>query len=260
MQPSQQTHFIGLDVGTSAVRCVVGMIDATDAANARPSIIGHGYAPNIGTRKGTVVHVEDTTEAIVQAVTEAERISGVQINRATINVNGAHVEGMDSKGVIAISSMNKEITPEDRMRVEEAATVIKMPANREIIQFFAKNYSLDGQRNIKDPVGMQGVRLEVDAHIVTAATPNLRNLDMALEKAQIVPTHHTLSSLASAEAILSRQQKEAGTVVLDIGAGPVRDVVRNHQGRRKCQSERANASFPHGRRHDDRRSPRRRTV
>jgi cell division protein FtsA len=225
MQPSQQTHFIGLDVGTSAVRCVVGMIDATDAANARPSIIGHGYAPNIGTRKGTVVHVEDTTEAIVQAVTEAERISGVQINRATINVNGAHVEGMDSKGVIAISSMNKEITPEDRMRVEEAATVIKMPANREIIQFFAKNYSLDGQRNIKDPVGMQGVRLEVDAHIVTAATPNLRNLDMALEKAQIVPTHHTLSSLASAEAILSRQQKEAGTVVLDIGAGTTNLIV-----------------------------------
>lgn len=225
MQPQQQTHFIGLDVGTSAVRCVIGMIDSTDGGNPRPSIIGHGYSANIGTRKGTVVHVDDTTEAIVQAVTEAERISGVQINRATINVNGAHVEGMDSKGVIAISSMNKEITPEDRMRVEEAATVIKMPANREIIQFFAKNYSLDGQRNIKDPVGMQGVRLEVDAHIVTAATPNLRNLDAALASAQIVPTHHTLSSLAAAEAILSRQQKEAGTVVLDVGAGTTNLIV-----------------------------------
>jgi cell division protein FtsA len=218
-----QTHFIGLDVGTSAVRCVVGMIDVADGG--KPSIIGHGSAPNIGVRKGAVVHVDDVSEAIVQAVTEAERLSGTQINRATVNVNGSHIEGIDSKGVIAISSANREISPEDRLRVEEAATVIKMPPNREIIQFFAKNYSLDGQRNIKDPVGMHGVRLEVDAHLVTAASPNLRNLDHALEKAQIVPTHHTLSSLASAEAVLSRQQKEAGTVVLDIGAGTTNFIV-----------------------------------
>lgn len=223
MQNNSQQHFIGLDVGTSAVRCIVGMVDA--AEGTKPSIIGHGSSPNLGARKGSVVHVDEATEAIVQAVTEAERISGVQINRATVNVNGTHVEGMDSKGVIAISSNNREITPDDRMRVEEAATVIKMPANREIIQFFAKNYSLDGQRNIKDPVGMHGVRLEVDAHIVTAATPNLRNLDMALEKAQVMPTHHTLSSLASAEAVLTRQQKEAGTVVLDIGAGTTNLIV-----------------------------------
>lgn len=223
MQQSGQTHFIGLDIGTSAVRCIVGMVDAAD--NSKPSIIGHGSAQNLGARKGAVVHVDDTAEAIINAITEAERISGVQINRATVNVNGTHVEGMDSKGVIAISSNNREITTDDRMRVEEAATVIKMPANREIIQFFAKNYSLDGQKNIKDPVGMHGVRLEVDAHIVTAATPNMRNLDMALEKAQVAPTHHTLSSLASAEAILSRQQKEAGTVVVDIGAGTTNLIV-----------------------------------
>lgn len=222
MQQSTQQHFIGLDVGTSTVRCIVGMVDAADA---KPSIIGHGSAPNIGTRKGAVVHVDDVMDAIVKAVTEAERISGVQINRATVNVNGTHVEGLDSKGVIAISSHNREITPEDRMRVEEAATVIKMPANREIIQFFAKNYSLDGQKNIKDPVGMTGVRLEVEAHLVTAASPNMRNLDMALEKAQITPTHHTLSSLASAEAVLGRQQKEAGTVVLDIGAGTTNMII-----------------------------------
>jgi cell division protein FtsA len=222
MQNAPQQHFIGLDIGTSTVRCIVGMVDANDA---KPSVIGHGSSTNIGTRKGAVVHVEDVTEAIINAVTEAERISGVQISRATVNVNGAHVEGLDSHGVIAISSVNRDISPEDRMRVEEAATVIKMPANREIIQFFAKNYSLDGQKNIKDPVGMSGVRLEVDAHIVTAASPNLRNLDMALEKAQITPTNHTLSSLASAEATLNRQQKEAGTVVLDIGAGTTNLIV-----------------------------------
>lgn len=221
-QGQNTAHFIGLDVGTSMVRCVVGMIDAADG---KPSIIGHGSAQNVGVRKGAVVHVDDVTAAVIQAVTEAERISGTQINRATVNVNGTHVEGIDSKGVIAISAANREISDEDRLRVEEAATVIKMPPNREIIQFFAKNYSLDGQRNIKDPVGMHGVRLEVDAHMVTAATPNLRNLDMALEKAQIVPTHHTLSSLAAAEAVLNRQQKEAGTVVLDIGAGTTNFIV-----------------------------------
>src|SRR5688572_24335178 len=130
MQNAPQQHFIGLDVGTSTVRCIVGMVDAADGA--RPSIIGHGSSQNIGTRKGAVVHVEDVAEAIINAVTEAERISGVQINRATVNVNGSHVEGLDSKGVIAISSVNRDISPEDRMRVEEAATVIKMPANREI--------------------------------------------------------------------------------------------------------------------------------
>lgn len=220
---SQTNHFVGLDIGTSAVRCVVGMLDPS--GSGKPSIIGHGSAPNAGMRKGVVVHVDDVAEAVVQAVTEAERIAGVQIARATVNVNGSHVSGINSKGVIAISTANREITPEDRLRVEEAATIVKLPPNREIIQFFAKNYSLDGQQNLKDPVGMHGIRLEVDAHMVTAATPNLRNLDMALEKAEVAPTHHTVSSLAAAEAVLTRQQKEAGTVLADIGAGTTNIIV-----------------------------------
>ena len=216
-------HFIGLDIGTSAVRCVVGMYDPNGSNG--PSIIGHGSAPNQGMRRGAVVHVEDVADAIVQAVTEAERISGVTIKRATVNVNGSNVEGINSQGVIAISSANREISLEDRLRAEEAATIVNLPNNREIIQFFAKNYSLDGQRNIKDPVGMQGVRLEVDAHIVTASSPNLRNLDSALEKAEINPTHHTVSSLAAAEAVMTRQQKEAGTALIDIGAGTTNLIV-----------------------------------
>jgi cell division protein FtsA len=222
MQDSNQ-HFIGLDIGTSAVRCVVGMFDPN--ANHMPSIIGHGQAPNQGMRRGAVVHVDEVADAIVHAVTEAERISGTQIKHATVNVNGAHVSGLDSEGVIAISAANREITPEDRVRVEEAATIVSLPPNREIVQFFAKSYSLDGQRNIKDPVGMHGVRLEVDAHIVTAASPNMRNLDMALEKAEVRPTHHTVSGLAAAEAVMTRQQKEAGTALLDIGAGTTNLIV-----------------------------------
>lgn len=223
MNGSNQEHFIGLDIGTSAVRCVVGMYDPNGSAS--PSIIGHGQSPNQGMRRGAVVHVDDVAESIVKAVTEAERISGKAIKHATVNVNGSHVSGLNSEGVIAISAANREITIEDRLRVEEAATIVSLPPNREIIQFFAKNYSLDGQRNIKDPVGMHGVRLEVDAHIVTASSPNLRNLDMALEKAEVSATHHTVSGLAAAEAVLSRQQREAGTAVIDIGAGTTNLIV-----------------------------------
>lgn len=222
MRESTPSHFIGLDIGSSAVRCVVGMLDG---AEHKLSIIGHGEAPNMGMRKGVIVHVDEVVEAIVQAVTEAERVSGVQIQSATVNINGAHVSGMNSRGVIAISAANREITPEDRLRVEEAATIVKLPPNREIIQVFAKNYRLDGQDNIKDPLGMHGVRLEVDTHIVTASTPNMRSIDMALEKARIRPSHFTVSSLAAAEAVLQRQQKESGTVLLDIGAGTTNLVI-----------------------------------
>src|SRR6185312_394049 len=223
MNNQNQEQFIGLDIGTSTVRCVVGTFDPD--GSSKPSIIGHGQAPNQGMRRGAVVHVDEVAEAIVKAVTEAERISGMNIKHATVNVNGSHVSGLDSEGVIAISAANREITPEDRLRVEEAATIVSLPPNREIVQFFAKNYSLDGQRNIKDPVGMHGVRLEVDAHIVTAASPNIRNLDMALQKAGVVPTHHAVSSLAAAEAVLTRQQKEAGTLLLDIGSGTTNLIV-----------------------------------
>jgi cell division protein FtsA len=193
------------------------MVDDQDPSH--PSIIGHGSASNLGMRRGVVVHVDDVVDAIVQAITEAERLSGVQIQSATVNINGSHVTGMNSRGVIAISTANRNISAEDRLRVEEAATIVKLPPNREIIQVFAKNYRLDGQDNIKDPVGMQGVRLEVDTHIVTAASPNLKSLNLALEKANIHPSHYTVTSLAAAEAVLNRQQKESGTLLLDIGAG-----------------------------------------
>lgn len=223
MRDTQSQHYFGLDVGTSTVRCVVGMVDATDPA--RLSVIGHGSAPNLGMRKGSIVHVDDVVDAIVQAVTEAERVSGVHIQASTVNINGSHVSGINSKGTIAISAANREIDANDRLRVEEAATIVQLPPNREIIQVFAKNYCVDGQDNIKDPVGMHGIRLEVDTHIVTAATPSLRNLDLVLDKAKVLPGHRTVSSLASAEAVLNRQQKESGTLLVDIGAGTTNLVV-----------------------------------
>src|SRR5487761_1482160 len=131
-----QEHFVGLDVGTSTVRCVIGTLDPN--GGNLPSIIGHGQSPNQGMRRGAVVHVDEVADAIVHAVTEAERISGMSIKRATVNVNGSHVSGLNSEGVIAISAANRVITEEDRLRVEAAAAIVKLPSNREIIQFFAK--------------------------------------------------------------------------------------------------------------------------
>jgi cell division protein FtsA len=217
MQKSNE-YFVGLDIGTSKVRCVVGTLDQDGDSN-QISVVGVGSAPNHGMRKGTVVHADEVANAIGSALEEAERVSGIHIKDATVIVNGSHVASQSSKGVVAISGAGRQISDEDRQRVEEAATVIQMPANREIIQVFAKNYRIDGQDNIKDPVGMQGVRLEVDALMVSASTPILRNLDYALERAGIHPKNRVAAGLAAAEAVLDRTQKETGTAVVDIGAG-----------------------------------------
>jgi cell division protein FtsA len=222
MSEEKFSYFVGLDIGTTAVRCVVGEL-AGDASV--PNIIGFASSPNSGMRKGNVAHSDEVAQSIINAVSEAERISGREIKSATINVNGAHVQGINSKGVIAISSPDREISNDDRLRVEEAATIVQLPPNKDIIQVFAKNYRLDGQENIKDPVGMHGVRLEVDTHILIASTPALRSIDQVLEKAELHASHRTVASLAAAEATLNRTQKESGVAVVDIGAATTNLVV-----------------------------------
>lgn len=217
MREQSSPYYVGLDVGTSMVRCVIGSLDPSSEEPAI-SVIGHGSALNSGVRKGLITHLDEVSNAVNQAVIEAERIAGVRVHNVTVNVNGTHVSGLDSKGVIAISAANREITLDDKLRAEEAATIVQIPSNREIIQVFPKNYSVDGHDTIKDPVGMRGVRLEVDTHIVTAATPNLKSLDTVLERVNLRATHHTVAGLAAAEAVLNRRQREAGTLVLDIGA------------------------------------------
>lgn len=222
MSEERLSYFVGLDIGTSAVRCVVGELSGEAIT---PSIIGFSQTENSGMRKGNVAHIDEVSDAVVKAVSEAERMSGREIKAATININGAHVEGINSKGVIAITSPNREITTEDRMRVEEAATIVQLPANKDIIQVFAKNYHLDGQDNIKDPLGMHGVRLEVDTHIVVASIPALKSLDQALYRSELAYNHRTVSSLAAAEVILDRKQKESGVAAVDIGAATTNLVV-----------------------------------
>jgi cell division protein FtsA len=222
MAEEKLSYFIGLDIGTTAARCVVGELSADSPT---PRIIGFGSGENSGMRKGNVAHIEEVAQAVINATTEAERMSGREIKSATVNVNGAHVQGLNSKGVIAISSPDRQITVDDRARVEEAATIVQLPANKEIIQVFAKNYRLDEQDNIKDPVGMHGVRLEVDTHILTASTPALKSLDHVLERAEVHSSHRTVTSLGAAEAVLDRKQKESGVAVVDIGAATTNLVV-----------------------------------
>ncbi|HPW47984.1 cell division protein FtsA [Candidatus Saccharibacteria bacterium] len=218
-------YYVGLDIGTYKVRCVVGMLETTSTGSRVMNVIGAGNCLNLGMRKGNVVHFEDVARAIEEAVLETERMAGIKINAATINVNGAHIECQPSRGIVAISSQNHQISEEDRVRVEEAANLINLPANREIIQVYAKNYLIDGQGNIKDPIGMRGMRLEVDTLVVTASLPLLKSLDLALERANIMPRYHTVSGLAAAEAVLDRKQKESGAAVIDIGAGTTNLVI-----------------------------------
>lgn len=216
--PAKPTEeiYIGLDIGSTKVCCVVGLHE--DGA-ALPSVIGIGVAPTNGMRKGVVVDVEETVSSITAAVDEAERISGVAIDRATISIDGAHVASQNSRGVIAVGRADQEIMIDDLLRVEEAATAIQMPPNREIIQVFPRSYAVDSQSNIKDPVGMHGVRLEVESHIITGSIPAIKNLDRSIHQAGIAIQGQVLVPLAAGRAVLTKRQKELGVALVDIGGG-----------------------------------------
>ncbi len=220
MQENSQ-YAVGLDVGTTTVRCVVGHFDGTGA----PTIVGVGEAPNGGMRKGTVVNIVNTAQAIDKALEAAERMSGQPVNSATVSINGPHVVGMSSKGVVAVPGGNHEIDSNDLGRVEEAATVMQLPANREILQVTPRSYQLDGQDNIKDPLGMSGVRLEVDAHVITTLSPHIKNLVKACEMTQTTPHRLVLAGLAASKVALSRQLTENGVVLVDIGGSTTSIIV-----------------------------------
>jgi cell division protein FtsA len=205
---------VGIDVGTTVVRCVVGHVDGSSMT---PNIVGVGEAPNSGMRKGMVVNIVNVAHAIDKALEDAERMSGHQIHGAAINVNGAHIAAMSSRGVVAVGSQGHEIVHDDLLRAEEAATVVQLPANREILQVTPRSYQLDGQENIRDPLGMSGIRLEVDAHVITALTPHVKNLVKAVEMTETSPHAVVVSGLAAARAILTSQQMENGVAVIDLG-------------------------------------------
>ena len=215
-------YAVGIDIGTTTVRCVVGHVDGT---TGMPTIVGVGVAQNSGMRKGTVVNLAGPAQAIDEALGEAERMSGYQIDAATISINGAHILSTHTNGMIAVGGSNHEIAKEDIDRIEDVATVGKIPANREILEVVPHSYKLDGQDNIKNPIGMTGTRLEIDAHVVSVLAPHLSNLQKAAEAAKVVPHSTVISGVAAAKAVLSEQQLENGVALIDIGGATTNIAV-----------------------------------
>lgn len=211
----QSRYAVGIDVGTKNVRCVIGYIDADGDA---PKIVGVGTAPNSGMRKGTVTNLAGPAEAIDTALGAAERMSGHQVKTAVLSVNGSHLTSIKADGMITVGTTDNEVTPEDIVRLEDMATTGKIAQNREILEIVAHSYRLDGQDNIKDPIGMTGTRLEIKANVVSGLLPHITNLQKLAEMAKVEVSSVIPAVLASAQAVLTENQRENGVAVLDIGA------------------------------------------
>ena len=211
----QSRYAVGIDVGTKNVRCVIGYIDADGDA---PKIVGVGTAPNSGMRKGTVTNLAGPAEAIDTALGAAERMSGHQVKTAVLSVNGSHLTSTKADGMITVGTTDNEVTPGDIVRLEDMATTGKIAQNREILEIVAHSYRLDGQDNIKDPIGMTGTRLEIKANVVSGLLPHITNLQKLAEMAKVEVSSVVPAVLASAQAVITENQRENGVAVLDIGA------------------------------------------
>lgn len=216
------TYAVGIDIGTSTVRTVVAHIDP---ATGVPTIVGVGQAANSGMRKGVVVNLNGPAQSIDDALGEAERMSGYQVDRATISVNGAHILSTHADGMVAVGTPDHEINRDDLARIEEVATLGKVPPNREILDVVPHAYTLDGQGNIKDPLGMTGTRLEIDAHVISGLTPYLVNVQKAAEVAKVHPDAVVVAGVAAARAVLGEQQLENGVALIDIGGATTNVAV-----------------------------------
>ena len=209
---------IGIDIGTNSIRTVVAQKQDDDS---KPLVLGVGESPSRGISGGIITDIEEAASSITQSKEEAERITGTPIERAYISANGSHINSQFSKGVVAVSRADGKISEEDVSRVITAAQAISMPNNREIIGVIPCGYTIDGQEKIKDPVGMNGVRLEVNAFVIEGTAPFIKNLVNCVQRCGIDVDIEDLAfaPLAAAKAVLSKRQKELGVVVIDIGKG-----------------------------------------
>lgn len=212
--PKEQ-YIVGLDIGTQTVRALQAKVDA----DGNLGVVGSASVPANGMRKGVIIDIEEAVSSISHALEKVERMTGVQVTHANISVGGNHITCLESKGVIAVSKADGEITESDIVRVVDASQAISMPPNREIIHVIPKNFTLDGQTGIKDPLGMTGIRLEVETIIIHGGLPYLKNLTKAIAQAGVAIDELVLAPLACAQAVLNKRQKELGVVVVDLGAG-----------------------------------------
>ncbi len=212
MSNKRESLIVGLDIGTTKICCIVGNL--TDEGL---EIVGIGTSVSKGLRKGVVINIESTVEAIQKAVREAELMAGCEIKTIYAGIAGGHIKGLNSQGVIAIK--NREVSSEDLTRVIDAAKAIAIPMDREVLHILPQEFIIDDQDGIREPLGMSGVRLEAKVHIVTGAVASAQNIVKSCNRAGTDVADIVLEQLASSEAVLSADEKELGVALVDLGGG-----------------------------------------
>jgi len=203
---------VGLDIGTTKICAVVGELNGDTV-----EVLGMGSHPSEGLRKGVVVNIETTVGSIKKAVEEAELMSGVEITTVSTGIAGGHVKGFNSHGTVVVKG--DEVTLKDKERVVDNARAVAIPTDREVIHILPQQYILDGRKEITDPVGMSGLRLEADVHLVTGAVASVHNLIKCCNSAGLDVGDIVLQSLASAEAVLTPEERDLGVILVDFGGG-----------------------------------------
>ncbi len=212
---------VGLDIGTTKTCAVIGFLNE----NNQVEVAGVGVAPSKGLKNGVIVNIDNTSASIVKAIEDAELMAGYEVNSVFVGISGQHIKGENSRGVVAIANRNRTISQVEVKRVIEAAQAIVIPVDREIVHVLSKEFTVDDQGGIKDPVGMSGVRLEAEVHIITAATTSIQNMIKSVGKAGFQHRDIVFNPLASADAVLARDERELGVALIDIGGGTTDIVV-----------------------------------
>lgn len=213
MSTQEAPIIVGIDVGTTKICTLVARVEAENKFR----ILGVGIEPSRGMRKGAVVDIEATSKAIKRSIDKAERTSGLEITSAQVSLAGSHVSSVNSHGASGVTG--GVIDQHDVFRALDAAKAVSIPHNRDIVHVIQRGFSVDGQDGIHKPIGMHGYRLEVEAHIITAASTSLDNLEQCVNAAGAEVEAFVLNPLASAEAVLTETEREMGIVVCDIGGG-----------------------------------------
>ncbi len=206
---------VGLDIGTSKVCAVIAQIGHDGALE----IIGVGTTPSRGLRRGVVINIDATVRSLLNAVEAAEMMSGREVTGAFAGIAGGHIEGINSRGVVAVTGRDREITRDDVDRVIDAAKAIVIPMDREVVHVIPQEFTVDQQDGIRDPIGMMGVRLEAEVHIITGAVSSAQNIIRCINRAGFKADDIVLEPLAAAAAVLSRDEQELGVLLVDIGGG-----------------------------------------
>jgi cell division protein FtsA len=211
----KRTKIAAIDVGTTKVCTVMADIDRNDILR----VVGVGIVPSAGLQKGLVVNVNEARESIRESVRAAERVAGYRLESAYVGVTGRHITSVNNRGVVAITRNDMLVRPDDLRRVLQVTRNVKVSSDQKLLHVIPRNYIIDGQQGVKNPVGMHGFRLDLEAHIITAAIASVQNLTKCIRGVGVEIDDLVLEPLASAEAILTDEEKEKGVVVADIGGG-----------------------------------------